>query len=258
MSVNEEQGSASIAQQLERWVLENLEPGSLLPAEKDLAETYNVSRLTIREAMKHLAGRGLIDTSQGRRAQVTRMHSTPLASFLAFAANHEPTSVLDLIEVRMALEVHSASLAATRANRAGITAIESALDAMRSAADIADAANDDAENAEIVTQYNEADVRFHEALALASGNRILSALLESIEVPLRRSFDVSIKNQIIDGHATLNDNVRAHAEILEFVRQGEARKAAAAMRAHLKRSERDLRAVLRLQVQSVALKTFHR
>lgn len=249
MSVNEQQGSASVAERLERWVLENLEAGSLLPAEKDLAETYGVSRLTVREAMKHLAGRGLIDTSQGRRARVTRMQSTPLASFLAFAASREPTSVLDLIEVRMALEVHCASLAATRANRAGITAIESALDAMHAAADVADASNDDSNNADIVTRYNEADVRFHEALALASGNRILSVLLESIEVPLRRSFDVSIKNQLVNGHASLNDNVRAHAEILEFVRQGEARKAAAAMRAHLKRSERDLRAVLRLQVQ---------
>jgi len=246
--MNEQQVSTSIAERLERWVVENLEPGSYLPAEKELAETYGVSRLTIREAMKHLAGRGLIDTSQGRRAQVTRRQSTPLASFLAYAAR-EPNSVLDLIEVRMALEVQSASLAATRANRAGIAAIESALQAMRAAADLADASQDDSDNTEIVAQYNEADVRFHEALALASGNRILNALLESIEVPLRKSFDLSINNQIVDGHVSLNENVHAHAEILEFVRQGEARKAAAAMRSHLKHSERDLRAVLLSQMQ---------
>ena len=138
MSVNEQQGSASVAERLERWVLENVEAGSLLPAEKDLAATYGVSRLTVREAMKHLAGRGLIDTSQGRRARVTRMQSTPLASLLAFTASREPTSVLDLIEVRMALEVHCASLAATRANRAGITAIESALDAVKRRAQMID------------------------------------------------------------------------------------------------------------------------
>lgn len=251
MSVNDQQFSSSVAERLERWVVENLESGSYLPAEKVLAETYGVSRLTIREAMRHLAGRGLIDTSQGRRAQVTRIQSTPLVSFLTYAAMREPTSVLDLIEVRVALEVQSASLAATRANRAGIAAIESALAAMRAAADVADASQDDSDNAEIVARYNEADVRFHEALALASGNRILSALLESIEVPLRQSFDLSINNQIVDGHVSLNENVHAHAEILEFVRQGEARKASTAMRSHLKKSERDLRAVLLSRMQLV-------
>jgi GntR family transcriptional repressor for pyruvate dehydrogenase complex len=105
VSVNDQQFSSSVAERLERWVVENLESGSYLPAEKVLAETYGVSRLTIREAMRHLAGRGLIDTSQGRRAQVTRIQSTPLVSFLTYAAMREPTSVLDLIEVRVALEV---------------------------------------------------------------------------------------------------------------------------------------------------------
>jgi DNA-binding FadR family transcriptional regulator len=75
--------------------------------------------------------------------------------------------------------------------------------------------------------------------------------LESIEVPLRQSFDLSINNQIVDGHVSLNENVHAHAEILEFVRQGEARKASTAMRSHLKKSERDLRAVLLSRMQLV-------
>lgn len=258
MLVNEQQVSMSVAERLERWVLENLEPGSLLPAEKDLAERYEVSRLTIREGMKHLVGRGLLDTSQGRRARVTRMQGIPLTSFLAYAATGEPASVLDLIEVRIALEVQSASLAATRANRAGIAAIENALAAMRTAADATDTSQGESDIALLVARYNEADVRFHEALALASGNRILSALLESIEVPLRKSFDLSINNQIVDGHVSLNENVHAHAEILEFVRQGEVRKAATAMRSHLKQAKRDLRAGLLVQAQSVPSKSVNR
>jgi len=228
--------ASAVADDLAQVILGELAPGQSLPSEADLADRYAVSRLTIREAVKLLAGRGLLELSRGRRAMVREPDGSAFTDFLTSLVRADPKGLFDLVEVRLSLEVQSATLAAKRANRAGIIAIENALDGMRDAiGDSTDFADEAAE-----ARFHEFDFGFHEAVALASGNRVLGYLFEAMAIPLREGFYISQRGHAFRGH-TLVDTIEAHQRILDCIRAGNGRAAAEAMRVHLKDTERDIR-----------------
>lgn len=232
--------ASSVADALTDMILGQLSPGASLPSEADLAARFEVSRLTVREAVKMLAGRGLLDLARGRRAVVREPDGSAFADFLVSLIHNDPKGLFDLMEVRMSLETQSATFAARRASRAGLLAVENALQEMReSNADLE--ARVDAEGAE--TRFHDADVRFHEALAMASGNRVLSFLFEAMSAPLKASFYMSRRGQELRGHSR-EDTIAAHQAVLDAVRSGNPRAAAEAMHAHLQDSERDIKAGL--------------
>jgi len=230
-----DQSSAAsvVAEDLGKVILTEMLPGSSLPSEADLALRYAVSRLTVREAVKLLAGRGLVELARGRRAMVREPDGAAFADFLTAVLHHDSKGLFDLIEVRLSLEVQSATLAAKRASRAGLAAIESALQGMRDAA-----SQPDGEAA-----FHDFDVAFHEAIVLASGNRVLGYLFEAMTGPLREGIAISRRGHADRGH-TLFDTIEAHQRILEAIRAGNSRGAAEAMRLHLKDTERDIRKAL--------------
>lgn len=232
--------ASTVADELMSLIMGQLAPGASLPSEADLAERYDVSRLTVREAVKMLAGRGLLELARGRRAVVREPDGAAFGDFLTSLVQYDPKGLFDLVEVRVALEIQSVTLAARRASRAGLAAIESTIEAMRAAA--ADLkAGRDPEAAEL--RYHQADVGFHEALALASGNRILTYLFEAMASPLQESFNLTRRGHGLRGH-TPEHTIAAHLAILKFVRDGNSRGAAEAMRTHLEDAERDIRAAL--------------
>jgi DNA-binding FadR family transcriptional regulator len=232
--------ASSVADELMTLILGELAPGASLPSEADLAERYDVSRLTVREAVKMLAGRGLLELARGRRAVVREPDGSAFGDFLTALIPYDPEGLFDLVEVRGALEIQSVTLAARRASRAGLAAIENTIEAMRlAAADLR--AGHDPEAAE--RRYHDADVGFHEALALASGNRILTYLFEAMASPLQESFQLTRRGHELRG-LTPEHTIDAHRTILEFVREGNGRGAAEAMRTHLEDAERDIRLAL--------------
>lgn len=237
----------SVADQLISHILAELAPGASLPSEADLASQYDVSRLTIREAVKMVAGRGLLELARGRRAVVREPTGTAFGDFLSTILSRDPKGVFDLIEVRQALEIQSATSAARRANRAGITAIEHALDGMRRAAD-AMARTQGAEKDAAEREFHTHDVEFHEALALASGNRMITYLIEAMAVPLKDSFALTMRGNELRGR-TVQNTIDAHQRILTYIREGDGRAAAQAMRAHLEDAERDLKSVMSARMQ---------
>jgi len=227
-----------VAEDLANEILTELAPGASLPSEAELAERFSVSRLTIREAVKLLAGRGLLELARGRRAVVREPDGAAFADFLTSMLNNDSKGLFDLVEVRLSLEVQSATLAARRASRAGISAIESALQGMRDNAEAAMADDSEADR-----RFHDFDVGFHEAVALASGNRVLGYLFEAMATPLRQGIQISRRGHANRGH-TLFDTVEAHQRILDSIRAGNGRAAGEAMRLHLKDTERDIRNAL--------------
>lgn len=208
----------------------SLEPGDSLPSEGDLAKELGVNRLTVREGMRQLSARGLVEVRNGRRATVAVPDGRSVGDFFRNAIRRDPRALLDLLDVRRALEIHNASMAATRAGKASIDAMESAVQRMADALDDPDA-------------FNDADVRFHELLAWATGNQMLATLIEELSDCLRTS-----RMQSLAGHnargLNLDHVLREHQEILDGVRAHDARAAATAMRRHLRYTEKDLRAVI--------------
>ncbi len=216
----------------------DLMPGSSLPSEADMASTYAVSRLTIREAVRELAGRGLLDLGRGRRAIVREPDGAAFSDLLGAVTRRDAKSFFDLMEVRQALEIQSATLAAKRVTRAGLAAIEAALDGMSGA--VAEL-EQGGERASAEQRFNRFDVGFHEALALTSGNRMLTFLLDAMADPLAASFRMSTRGRAVRGQ-THASTLAAHRHIYDCVRQGDGPAAARAMQIHLKDAEQDLRA----------------
>jgi GntR family transcriptional repressor for pyruvate dehydrogenase complex len=91
--------------------------------------------------------------------------------------------------------------------------------------------------------FHDADVRFHEALAMASGNGMLTQLIEELAEPLRLSRRHSHRGRLRDGRS-LDEVTDAHQTILAAVERRDPIGASKAMRAHLRTTERDLRAAL--------------
>jgi len=109
--------ASNVADELVRMIMGELMPGSSLPSEAELAVKHGVSRVTVREAVKMLAGRGLLELARGRRAVVSEPNSAALGEFMTWMVQHDPKGVFDLIEIRQSLEVMSAGLAAKMKRR---------------------------------------------------------------------------------------------------------------------------------------------
>lgn len=227
----------NVANRLAEHILHDLTPGQSIDSEAELAARYEVSRLTVREAVKMLVGRGLLQIGRGRRAVVREPDSSVFAGMLLSIVRNDPKGLFDLIELRMAVESLSAGLAAKRASRAGLQAIEGAMESMRRTAGEAASAGEDAE-AEAL--FHEADLQFHEAVAMASGNRVIAFIFEAMSLPLRESFVMSRRGQTLRG-AGRDETVSAHQAVVDAIRAGNQRAAVDAMRAHLRSTELDIR-----------------
>jgi DNA-binding FadR family transcriptional regulator len=221
----------SVTEQLEALIFDRLAPGETVPSEGKLAEALGVSRLTVREATRALEARGLLEIRQGRRPTVAAPNGALVGDFFKIAVRRDSRAVLDLLDVRIALEVHIASLAAKRATSADVADLEMFVAAMRAAANEPEA-------------FHAADVRFHEKLAAASDNRLLMFLIEALSEPLRESRLRSFAGHQARGGG-VEEIIEQHVAILEALKERKSKAAAAAMRYHLQQTERDLRALLR-------------
>lgn len=204
-----------------------MEPGDSLPSEAELAAELGVSRLTVRECIRALQARGLVEVSHGKRPVVAPPNALPLADFFSASVRRDAGGLLELLEVRMAIEVHTAQLAARNATMSDLRSLTAALDAMRDAV-----ADEDA--------FNRADVRFHAAIAAASGNRMLAFLVEGMEGPLHSSRMQSTRGYRSRSGA-LGALLEAHEAIYARIAERDAAGAAAAMHRHLLATRKDLR-----------------
>lgn len=206
-----------------------LEPGDALPSESELSNHLGVSRLTVREAVRTMEARGLIQVSHGRRPVIAPPNAAPISDFFMAAVRRAPGGLLQLLEVRLAIEVHAAELAARHATKNDLAVLELTLDSMRRSVGDAEA-------------FNLADVRFHEAVSAASDNRLLAFLVEGMDEPLRES-----RNRSLEGyqsqHRSLDGLVRDHEDIYERIAAHDPEGAADAMRQHLIATRNDLKAV---------------
>lgn len=206
-----------IVSQIEGRILAGeLKPGDHLPAERELAEQFRVSRTAVREAVKTLAEKGLVQVRPGRGTFVTNDTSEAVRLSLGRMLRiSQPEGSRHLVEVREIFEPETAMLAAQRA-------ADEQLSAMREAVATMDAALADADT------YIEADLDFHLALAEASQNFLILALIDSIVDLLREQrltiFRVEGGPQRGQAH---------HKRILEAVSRRDPEAARAAMRAHL-------------------------
>src|ERR1700691_4274829 len=206
-----------IVQQVEDSITKGqLKPGDQLPAERDLAHRFGVSRTAVREAVKTLREKGLVEAYSGRGTFVTNGTSQAMRQslYLMIRINPQEGSA-NLAELRQVLEPEIAGLAAERIE-------EQLLTTMREAFAVMD------RNLHDPGAYVEADLDFHLALAEAAGNPLILSLLDSIVGLLREQ---RRRIFLVDGGPERGQY--HHKRILAAVEQRDPEAARGAMREHL-------------------------
>jgi GntR family transcriptional regulator, transcriptional repressor for pyruvate dehydrogenase complex len=161
-------------------------------------------------------------------------------AFLTSLIKGDPKNLYDLLQVRRSLELQSVTLAARHASRTGLTTVEAALTAMRAAAAEIDAG---AGGAQAERAFHLADVRFHCALALSGGNRVLTYLFEAMEPSLLEAFATSHRGLRLAGERVA-DLYDAHAAVFAEVARRDEKAAVEAMSAILDNAAANLRTAI--------------
>lgn len=200
-----------------------LAPGDRLPTEQELTTSMGVSRTVVREAVAALRADGLVVTRRGSGAYVA---TNPTASPFRIPTGREPSigEVLEIMELRLAVEVEAAGFAAERATRRQIGEIKAALRAI-------DRALRDGEGA--VAE----DFALHRAIARATGNAQFPRFLEFLgsHVIPRQSVRLSVDTPV-QRRAYLARVQQEHGRIVSGIAAGDVAEARRAMREHLTRS----------------------
>jgi GntR family transcriptional repressor for pyruvate dehydrogenase complex len=209
--------------QLREQVLSGQWPvGGRLPAETELAQRLEVGRSTVREAVRALVHAGLLETRQGSGTYVRSL--TP-------GTDWEPrlrrAAVLEAYEVREALEVQAARLAASRRTETDIEALRACL-AERDSARGTDA------------RFVEADLAFHRAVVAAAHNPLLAEMFDSFAAVLREALIAIRSDQAVQGP----DADAAHARLAAAIEAGDAAAAAQATHDHLDPTAANLRSLI--------------
>jgi DNA-binding FadR family transcriptional regulator len=200
-----------------------LAPGARLPTEQALTRAARVSRTVVREAVAALRAEGLVVTRQG------------VGAFVSADAQHAPfriepermrtlADILNVMELRLGVEIESAGLAAQRASRAQVRAIGAALEAIERAAAGGRSAVDE-------------DLAFHRAIADATGNPEFVRFLQFIGrhlIPRRTLSGLPERMGGLKAYLALIQE--EHRRIFEAIRDHQPGAAREAMRRHLTRS----------------------
>jgi DNA-binding FadR family transcriptional regulator len=211
--------------QLREQVLSGQWPvGTRLPAETELAERLEVGRSTVREAIRALVHAGLLETRQGSGTYVRSV-----SPGVGWEPRLRRAAVLDVYEVRQALEVQAARLAATRRTDSDILALREGLARrQRARARARDAS------------FVESDLAFHRGVIAAAHNPLLAEMFDSFGAVLREALAAVVSDSDLDHqHAD-----PAHVQLAAAIEAGDAAAAEQATRDHLDPTAEALRSLL--------------
>lgn len=198
---------------LERIRAGEWEVGTKLPGETTLGPQLEVGRSTVREAIRRLAGIGVLTTRQGAGVFVTRLDApSGLDSLLDGAA------IDAVLEARIAIEVEAAFLAARRRTAGDLDTIRAAL-AIRAA------------HRSDLVRHVETDTDFHRAVIAAAHNPVLLEMFDGIAAHLRRAMIDMLRSR--SGDFGGDDDHESHAALLTAIERGDAATAGRLSREHL-------------------------
>jgi GntR family transcriptional repressor for pyruvate dehydrogenase complex len=214
-----------IVQQVEESIHKGvMKPGDQLPPERELAQQFGVSRTAVREAVKALHEKGLVEAYPGRGTFITDGTSYSMRQSLdRMLRVGQAEGSGFLAEVREILEPEIAAMAATRADAEDLAS-------MREQIQLMDTARRDPD------EFIEADLDFHLALAEAAANPIILSLIDSIVGLLREQ-----RMGIFQVEGGPERGQYHHKKIMETIEHRDSAGAREAMKAHLRQVREDSR-----------------
>ncbi|MCP2315261.1 DNA-binding transcriptional regulator, FadR family [Nocardia amikacinitolerans] len=186
--------------------------GHRLPSETTLAAQLGVGRSTLREAIRELAGKGVLDSRQGAGVFVTALDVTE-----EWDAVLRRAAIASVIEARIAIEAEAAALAATRRTPADLRTIRRALSARET-------------RGEPVDEHVDADMAFHRAVIVAAHNDVLTQLFDTFLPRLRQAMIDMLKIRPVPSES---EDHEAHIRLVDAIAHRNPTAAAEFSRAHL-------------------------
>jgi GntR family transcriptional repressor for pyruvate dehydrogenase complex len=199
-----------------------LHSGDQLPSERELAEVFNVSRSSVREALRSLETQGYLESRQGDGTYIARQPVETLINPLATVIFTEKDGQMELFEMRRLIEPQLAYLAAERATPEEIVMLGKALELQEDAYAKGESGT-------------EVDKTFHYILAKASKNKVILRIVDNIMDLLAESRDRYLQ---VEGRP--EKSLARHREVLEAIRSGNKELAARVMQDHLEDIEHSL------------------
>jgi GntR family transcriptional regulator, transcriptional repressor for pyruvate dehydrogenase complex len=201
------------AMMLETILSKRLDVGDRLPSERELGEQFGVSRTVVREAVRELVAKGVIEVRSGSGLRVAAVDASTVRDSMLLFLRGGTVDFENVHEVRTLLEVHISGLAAERAEDEDVEALRAVHERMQEETDVEAAARDDLE--------------FHRLIARATQNDLYLVLLDSIGASL-----IDIRRENL-GSGSAPATLEQHARILDAITAREPDGARAAMAAHL-------------------------
>lgn len=208
-----------------------LRPGDKLPPERELAAMMQVSRPSLREALRALAIMNVIEIRQGDGTYVTSLEPKLLMSHLDFVFALTDTALLELFEARRILEPSLAALAAARITDADLAALGECVERSLALVDDPEA-------------FAAADLELHERIAAVAGNSILERCMAGISQLGRVS-----RRRTVALPGVIPQSVQDHLAIVAAMRLRDPDAARQAMLDHLAHVEHELAQLARLDAQ---------
>jgi GntR family transcriptional regulator, transcriptional repressor for pyruvate dehydrogenase complex len=205
-----------VARQIERLILKKLKPGDKLPSERDLAETLQVSRSSIRDAILGLELLGMVEPRQGAGTIVRELATDSITNPFADALKRRQKSVRELLDFREMLEPPLAARAAMHASADEISEMEEILQRQE---------EKQGQGEVTIAQ----DAEFHYSVALASGNGVVLKVIDTLMELLRDTRERSLQ---VEGRS--QKSIAGHRRILAAIKRRNPEAANAAMRRHIK------------------------
>ena len=207
-----------VAKQLERLILKKLQPGDKLPAERELAEMFGVSRSSIRDAIRSLELVGLVEPRQGAGTVVREVSAESLVNPLTIVLARQQIS--ELLDFRKMLEPPLAARAATHASVEDVTEMEEILRRQ----------DDKLRRGELAI---EEDSEFHYNVAMASDNSVVLKVLDVLMDLLRETRERALQ---VEGRP--QKSLAGHRRILMAIKRRDPAAAEDAMRRHIQDVEK--------------------
>ncbi|MGB9825645.1 MAG: FadR/GntR family transcriptional regulator, partial [Desulfofundulus sp.] len=171
--------SESILEQIKKLIIEGqLAPGDKLLTERELSEKLQVSRASVREALSALTLAGILEVKHGEGIYIKRSRPNTVIEPLSFILLLEKDKLQNILEVRKALEVEAAGLAAERCTPGMLQELKTVVEEME----------EDLSSGEKAEQL---DLRFHLTLAQASQNPLLSRLMNTVQETISQTLRVT-------------------------------------------------------------------
>ena len=210
----------AVAEQIQRWILEDLDPGDVLPPERELVRMFGVSRSSVRDAIRKLELLGLVEPRQGSRTVVREPSAEAISAPLTSVLLQKRKVIAELLDFRKMLEPSLARRAAQHASPKQIAHMEGILDRQESKLN---------SGAIAIAE----DSEFHYCIARAADNSIVLKVLDVLMDLLRKTRESSLQTA-----GRQQKSLAGHRRILAALKQGDATAAETTMRQHLSEIEK--------------------